>query len=327
MRNGVDGDFVSPVQFGNFAGVNVPGRVWRGLTGAEQYAGIQIERGFQSPRIEGAHYAPVVNHAVVETGGDRKAFAAGELRGFDAGWSWHAATIPYSGQFAKNDFVFWPGESILFIVGMRALIFSFLPLFLICGCAVTPQRSLQLPAFATGDENFLPCSKIMGRYANQGEAFTEKGERLGPGFLSQLLFDSNFTGATAEAVNVVESEPDVIDFQFSMKGHSIVTHRLSKYTWRRATGGQGIFANWDGRKYGQPYFCVKGFLAVGISESQGSIFGAGMYAAGTDCLLRKGVDGSLIVLQKVSHFAVIAIVPVGGSQYTWYHFPPMVEGN
>ena len=31
------------------------------------------------------------------------AFAAGELGGFDSGWDFHAATIPYSGEFAKPD--------------------------------------------------------------------------------------------------------------------------------------------------------------------------------------------------------------------------------
>ena len=210
---------------------------------------------------------------------------------------------------------------------MRALIFSFLQLLLICGCAVTPQRPPPLPAFVTSVAKGRPCQTILGQYANQGEAFTEKGKSLGHGFLSQLLFDATPASNGADTVTVLESAPEVIDFQFSTNGQSVVTHRISKYTWSRATGGQGIFANWDGRKYGQPYFCVKGFLAVGISESHGSIFSAGMYATGTDCLLRKGVDGSLIVLQKASHFAVIAIVPVCGSPCTWYRFLPIIEGN
>jgi hypothetical protein len=200
-------------------------------------------------------------------------------------------------------------------------------ILLVCGCAVTPKRPSQIPAFAAGDEKLMPSHRIVGRYADKGEAFTDKGKSLEQASLSQLLFGSDPVYAEADTVNVVEPESDVIDFQFSQKGQSVTTRRISKYTWSKATGGRGIFANWDSSKYGQPYYVVKGFIDIAISESHGGASGVGMYVAGTDCLLRKGIDGSLIVLQKESGFAVVVIVPVGGSHCTWYRFPPIADGD
>ena len=215
-----------------------------------------------------------------------------------------------------------------FRLGGRALclILLFMRFLFVCGCAVAPKPPSQIPAFAAGDENLMSCPKIVGRYADKGEAFTDNGRSLGRVFLSRLLFGSNPVSTEADTVNVVEAQPDVIDFQFSKKGRLVATRRISQYTWSRATGGRGIFANWSHSNYGQPYHAVKGFIDIGTSESHGGASGVGMYVAGTDCLLRKGIDGSLLVLKKESGFAVAVIVPVGGSNFTWYRFPPIAGG-
>jgi len=80
----------------------MPGRVRRGLASAQQGTGIQIECAFQPPLVERADDASVVNDAIVKTRSDSNSFTAGELGGFDSGWNFHAATVPYSGRFAKS---------------------------------------------------------------------------------------------------------------------------------------------------------------------------------------------------------------------------------
>jgi len=163
----------------------------------------------------------------------------------------------------------------------------------------------------------------MGRYSDSGQAFTNQGISAGQMSLSKLLFGSDQACVEADSVNVVEPEPEVIDFQFCKDGQPVATRRVSKYTWKRATGGHGVFENWDSSKYGQPYYSVKGFLDIPIKESHD---GPGIYF-GTDYLLRKAIDGSLIVVQKDSGFGVVVAVPVWGSHCTWYRFPPIADGD
>lgn len=197
----------------------------------------------------------------------------------------------------------------------------------LCGCAITPKRPPPIPAFAAADEKFGASPEIKGWYSDSGQAITNQELSVGQVSLSKLLFGSGLAGVEADAVNVLEPEPEVIDFQFFKDGQPLATRRLSKYTWKRATGGHGVFANWDSSKYGQPYYSVKGFLDLPIKESHGGAAGVGMYVSGTDCLLRKGVDGSLIVIQKDSGFGVILAIPVRGSHCTWFRFPPMADGE
>jgi len=197
----------------------------------------------------------------------------------------------------------------------------------LCGCAITPKRPPQIPAFAAADEKFGSCPKIMGRYSDSGQAFTNQGISAGQMSLSKLLFGSDLACVEADSVNVVEPEPEMIDFQFCKDGQPVATRRVSKYTWNRATGGYGVFENWDSSKYGQPYYSVKGFMDIPIKESHGGAAGVGMYVSGTDCLLRKGIDGSLVVVQKDSGFGVVVIVPFWSSHCTWYRFPPIADGD
>jgi hypothetical protein len=200
-------------------------------------------------------------------------------------------------------------------------------IFLVCGCAVIPKPPSQIPAFAPGDEKSMSVPRISGRYADKGEAFTDKGKSVGQVSLSRLLFGDHSAFAGADTVTVVEPEPDMIKIEVFEQGQSVEKHRFSKYTWDRATGGRGIFANWDSSKLGQPYYGEKGFLDIGISESTGGAAGIGLWVAGTECLLRKAIDGSLIVLQRESSFAIFVIVPVWGSHCTWYRFPPIEDGG
>jgi hypothetical protein len=206
-------------------------------------------------------------------------------------------------------------------------LFAQAQILLVCGCAAIPKPPSQIPAFAPGDEKYMSVPRIAGRYADKGEAFTDKGKNVGQASLSRLLFGDHSACAGADTVTVVEPEPDVIEIEVFKQWQSVEKHRFSKYTWNRATGGRGIFADWDSSKLGQPYYGVKGFLDISISESHGGASGIGMYAAGTDCLLRKAVDGSLIVLQKESGFAIIVIVPVGGSHCIWHRFPTIADGG
>ena len=197
-------------------------------------------------------------------------------------------------------------------------LFALALILLVCGCALTPKRPSQIPDFAPGDEKMMSVPRIAGRYADKGEAFTVKGKSAGQVSLSRLLFGDDPACAGADAVTVLEPEPDVIKIQVFREGQSVAMHRFSKYAWHW---------NWDSSKLGQPYYGVKGFLEIAISESHGGAPGIGMYAAGTDCLLRKAVDGTLIVLQRESSFGIIVFVPFAGRQDMWCRFSPIEDGG
>jgi hypothetical protein len=185
----------------------------------------------------------------------------------------------------------------------------------ICGCAVTTrmERPSQIPAFAPGDEKLMSCPRIAGRYMDKGEAFTVKGQSVGQVSLSQLLFGDNPAYAAADAVTMLEPESDVIDIHFFKEGQSLAVQRFSKYTW-----GKGW--NWDHRVYSQPYYCVNGFLQIDRGAEHHGAQGLGMFVAGKGCLLRKAVDGSLIVLQRENSLGIVVIVPFGAKQDIWCHF-------
>ena len=198
--------------------------------------------------------------------------------------------------------------------------FTLAQILLVCGCNLVPkQRPPQIPAFVPGDEKLSSVPRIAGRYADKGEAFTKKGKSVGQVSLSGLLFGSDPAYAEADVVNIVESEPDTIVIQVLKKGQSVAQRRLSKYT------GQW---SWDSSKLGQPYCGHHGFLLVQISVKRydGSLGPVSGGSEGVSCLLRKAVDGSLIVLQREAG-TVFVIVPLIWSNNTWYRFPPIADGD
>jgi hypothetical protein len=127
-----------------------------------------------------------------------------------------------------------------------------------------------------------------------------------------------FGDAAADTVTVLEPELDMIEIQLFKHGQLVALRRFSKYTWRKAW-------TWDSSKLGQPYYGVKGFLEIDRGVKHGGASGLGMYATGTDCLLRKAVDGSLIVLQRKTALGAVVIVPFATRQDIWCHFPPVIE--
>ena len=183
------------------------------------------------------------------------------------------------------------------------------PILLVCGCSITPKRPSQIPAFASGDEQLMSCPRIVGRYANTGEAYTVNGERMGQVSLSCLLFGADPDCVGAAAVTVEEPEADVIEFQVFNRGQVAAMRLFGKITW---------WGKWDSRRCSQPYKCAKGFLLIERGSEHNDLLELGVYAAGKDCLLRKGVDGSLIVLQK-------ADLPFSASGDLWYRFPPIEQ--
>jgi len=131
------------------------------------------------------------------------------------------------------------------------------------------ERPSQIPAFAPGDEQLTSCPIIVGRYADKGEAFTEKGGSVGQVSLFQLLFGDDSTYASANAVMVLEPEPDVINIQFFKDRQSLTARRFSKYIWRKGW-------NWDHSVYGQPYYFVNGFLQIDSGAHHGGAQGIGL---------------------------------------------------
>jgi hypothetical protein len=190
------------------------------------------------------------------------------------------------------------------------------------GCAVTTgmERPSQIPAFAPGDEQLTSCPRIVGRYADKGEAFTEKGGSVGQVSLFQLLFGGDSAYASVDAVTVLEPEQDVINIQFLKDRQSLTARRFSKYIWRKGW-------NWDHSMYGQPYYCVNGFLQIDSGAHHGGAQGIGMFVEGKSYLLRKAVDQSLIVLQRESALGIVVIVPFATRQDIWYRFPPIEDGD
>ena len=165
----------------------------------------------------------------------------------------------------------------------------------------------------------MSCPRIAGRYADKGEAFTVKGQSVGQVSLSQLLLGADPAFAGADTVTVVEPESDVIEIQVFKQGQSVTARRFSQYAWRKAW-------NWHSSKYGQPYYCAKGFLEIDREGEHGGASGLGGYAAGKDCLLRKAVDGSLIVLQREETMGIVLIVPFYARRDIWCRFPPIDDG-
>ena len=188
----------------------------------------------------------------------------------------------------------------------------------VSGCAVTPKYPPQLAAFASGEEKLTSCPRIVGCYADKGEALTVEGQSAGEVSLSQLLCGDYPACAAADTVTVLEPEPDVIEIQFSKQGQSFTALRFSKYTWVKAW-------NCDSRVLGRPYYCSKGFMIIerGSEQHMDPILASG-YVVGKDCILRKAVDGSLIVLQKESSMGIFLLFPVPlPSSHTWCRFPPI----
>jgi hypothetical protein len=198
-----------------------------------------------------------------------------------------------------------------------------LVLIFIWGCAVPLKQPVQIPALVPGEKKFGATPNIAGSYANEGEAFTVNGKDLGPVLLSRLLMVDN----SADSVTVLQSEPEVIDMQFNKQGQSIAMRRFSLYTWKRATGKTGIFADWDSNRYGVPYYAVKGFVDIVINQSSKGFPPIGFSVAGEECLLRKAVDGSLIVIHREESGGMVLIVPYGVSGDTWCHFSPIEKSD
>jgi hypothetical protein len=198
------------------------------------------------------------------------------------------------------------------------VLFAFAQLLLASGCAVVPRRPPQIPAFVPGDEKLMSCPRIAGHYTDQGEAFTVKGKGVGKVSLSQLLFGADPACAGVDSITVREPGPDVIEMQLSKQGHSVATRRFSKYAWHW---------NWDSSKLGRPYYGVKGFMDILTKDEHGGAAPLGGYAAGKECLLRKAVDGSLVVLQREEAMGLVVIVPFYSRKDLWCRFPPLEDGG
>lgn len=231
---------------------------------------------------------------------------------------------------------------------LLAVLCALAPILFAGGCAL-PRPPVQISAFVPKDAHSEATPNIAGTYANQGDAFTVKGENLGPVLLSRLLlidklparswqggisnqvnalYGVNPAYAAADSVVVVKKEADMIETQFFKQGQAVTGRRFSKYSWNRATSkGWGIFANWDQSKYGEPYFVVKGFLDITTQEEHAGAAGIGFYQKGNECFLRKAVDGSLIVLHRAQLFGAVEIVPFWSNDYIWCRFPPIEESG
>jgi hypothetical protein len=205
-------------------------------------------------------------------------------------------------------------------------------LVLSCGCAVVPSRPAQVPALVSAREKLGETPSISGTYTNEGEAFTVNGKTLGSVLLSRLLYvdkrDANtYAGGfsnkvaalygpnavhlTADCVTVIEPRPDCMEIQFFHRGESVAVRRFSKYAWHWS---------WDTKKLGQPYYAVKGFLDINTQEEHGGASGIGGFHEAEDCLFRKAVDGSLIVLHRQQFFGIFVIVPFWGTESMWCRF-------
>jgi len=229
-----------------------------------------------------------------------------------------------------------------------AVLCALAPILFAGGCAL-PRPPVQISAFAPEETNSEATPNIAGIYANQGDAFTVKGENLGPVLLSRLLlidkfqapswqggisnqvhalYGANSAYADADSVIVLKKEPDMIEMQFFKQGHAVAGRRVSKYTWNRATSkGWGIFANWDQNKYGEPYFVVKGYLDITTQEEHAGAAGIGFYQKANECLLRKAADGSLLVLHRAQLFGAVGIAPFWSNDYIWCRFPPIEQSG
>ena len=192
----------------------------------------------------------------------------------------------------------------------------------VCSCAVTTgtARPSHISAFAPGDEQLMSCPRIAGRYADKGEASTVKGGSVGQVSLSQLLFGDDPSNASADDVTVLEPEQDVIDIQFFKDRQSLTARRFSKYIWRKGW-------NWDHSVYGQPYYCVNGFMQIDSGTHHGGAQGIGMFVEGKSYLLRKTVDQSLVILQRESALGIVVIVPFATRKDIWYRFPTIEDGD
>lgn len=178
-----------------------------------------------------------------------------------------------------------------------------------------PERPAVMPAFAGGDEQPATPFGIAGEYVDEGEAFGADGTPLGPVSLSKLLLGEDPALAGTDAVAVLSPAPDIMELRPLRAGQPLTTRRFSEYTWSKARA-------WDANEFGQPYYPANGFLSIDRGVEHAGAAGIGMYAAGGSCLLRKGIDGSLIVLRQDVAFGVVVVVPFAKRQDVWARFAP-----
>lgn len=184
------------------------------------------------------------------------------------------------------------------------------------GCAFSSSRPTPIPEFSPRNGRATSHPSIAGCYADSGEVFSADGQSLGTVSLSHLVFPD---APDSDSVEIVEDGAATIDFGFFREGSLAGSRRLSEYSWWKAW-------DWDAAKLGQPFYPVNGFVEIEGEFEHGGAAGVGMYAFGQSCLLRKGVDDSLIVRRTVNAVGVAVVVPLSAARTIWCRFPPLVDG-
>jgi len=201
----------------------------------------------------------------------------------------------------------------------------------LCSCAVIPSRPEQIPAFAPAPDQAGVVLNLAGRYANRGEAYTPKGQSLGPVFLSRLLWmesiatnslpegsqilalsKADVTNIFADSIQVMVPETNMLELQFFQGNQRVATRVFTEYAWHWKSDNQAL---------GEPYYRVKNFVDV-VAAVRPSMGLPVADQESDECLFRKAEDGSLIVLYREQFFEVILVMPCFGNREIWCRFPP-----
>jgi hypothetical protein len=181
---------------------------------------------------------------------------------------------------------------------------------LVTGCAASVPPP-PLPALARGHTDLTDCAEISGHYADRGQAFAEDGSSLGEVSFSRVL---GIVAEGTDAVDVFQVDKDVLVVTPSAAGERGPSRRYTRYTWSRGWG-------WNAADWGQPYYCSRGFLLVGVAARKDTASSAAVLAESVDLLMRKGVDESLLVLCHGSAAGLLLGIPFAAHSNAWFRFP------
>jgi hypothetical protein len=186
-------------------------------------------------------------------------------------------------------------------------------LLCLASCATLPDYPAALPELAPADTRAGVSPDISGRYADRGQGFSPDGQPLGETSLTRLLGIRAADGSVPESADVVVitgPTNGMLELQ-ALQGDELLATALRPESDAASVGSV----------YPGTYAGSQGFVLLAAETAHGGAPGVGGYMSDESLLLRRAIDGSLIVLRRKLGAGVIAVIPVWRRSETWYRFP------
>ena len=186
-------------------------------------------------------------------------------------------------------------------------------LLCLAGCAALPDYPAALPDLTPADDRVGVSPDISGRYSDRGQGFSPDGESLGEMSLTRLLGVRSADGsvpASAEVVVITGPANGMLELQ-ALQGDQLLATLVHPESAAASVGSI----------YPGTYAGNQGFVCLAVETAHGGAPGVGGYMIDESLLLRKAVDGSLVVLRRNVGAGAIVMIPVWRRSETWYRFP------